>query len=32
MSADAAVRAVDPTSLDAGEVGEAQSNKTLATE
>ncbi|MCU1392075.1 MAG: atpA [Ilumatobacteraceae bacterium] len=31
-AATAAARAVDPTSLDAAEVGDAQSNKTLATE
>ena len=31
-AAAAAARAVDPTSSDAGEVGEAHSNKTLATE
>jgi F-type H+/Na+-transporting ATPase subunit alpha len=32
FNADAAVRKVDPTATDAGEVGDAHSNKTLATE
>jgi F-type H+-transporting ATPase subunit alpha len=32
LAASASSRAVDPTATDAGEVGDAHSNKTLATE